>query len=289
MASQKVYRPHPRYAEGFPSQANMKRSISVMSFTSLDNMRSTLSGLFTPLRLEEEEEQEEDDDSSVHDYEDYASKQKDDDLKKEKTKRRIILEPNLSLKLLFLKFLAIFGLGSIFTYMAEGILQEAKLSSLTVRCGSWVFKPNWSVAFGLVAIGLAVAYRLMDVRCPSGSSARRTSQSSQFQILSRYLAAFATLLLTMKKLLSTQSTHSSFVALVASAVTIWYVFDRSKNGFTVSCIMSIIGSIAYYAFVDSTPFSLFETNPSEYQFRYWIPMILFSASTIVGNAGRLLF
>ncbi|EPX71845.1 INSIG domain-containing protein [Schizosaccharomyces octosporus yFS286] len=289
MTSQKVYRPNPRYAEGFPSQGNMKRSISVMSFTSLDNMRSTLSGLFTPLRLEEEE-LDEDDNSSVHDYEDYASKQKDDDLKKEKRKKRIIIEPNLSLKLLFFKFFAIFGLGSIFTYMAEGILQEAKLSSLTVQLGSWVFKPNWSVAFGLVAMGLAVAYRLMDVRCPSGSAAnRRTSQSSQFQILSRYLAAFATLLLTMKKLLSTQNAHSSFVAMVASAATIWYVFDRSKNGFTVSCIMSIIGSIAYYAFVDNTPFSLFEPNPSEYQFRYWIPMILFSASTIVGNAGRLLF
>ncbi|EPY49987.1 INSIG domain-containing protein [Schizosaccharomyces cryophilus OY26] len=288
MAPDNIYRPHPRYAEGFPNQGNLKRSISVLSFTSLDNMRSTLSGLFTPLKLEEEEEEDDDEEPSIHDYEDYASKQKDDDLKKEKGRKRVIRVPNLSIKLLLFKFLAIFGLGAIFTYMAEGIVQEAKLSLLTVRYGNWVFKPNWSVTFGLVAIGLAVSYRLMDVRYPSGSSGTKTSNSSQFQVFSRYLAAFATLLLTMKRLLSTQSTHS-FAALIASAITIWYVFDRSKNGFTVSCVMSIVGSITYYVFVDSAPFSLFETNPPEYQFRYWIPMILFSASTIVGNAGRLLF
>lgn len=247
-------------------------------------MKSTLSGLFAPLKLDEEQAE---DDESLSSYEDYASRQIDDDLKKQRKKGITFIDYS-SLITFFCKLCVIFGLGFVFTYLAEQIVQDAKLPLLTVNLKSWKFEPPWPAIFGFVAVILGLSYRRMDTKYPLGAAPLRPSQSSKWQWISRYLAAFATLLLSMKKLLFISNSHS-IVALVASSASIWYIFDRSRNGIILSTITSVLGSILYYNLVDTSKIELNGVEFPEIQFRLWIPMILFSASTIVGNAGRLLF
>ena len=76
------------------------------------------------------------------------------------------------------------------------------------------------------------------------------------------------------------------LALAIMAVALWYLFDRTAHGFSLSVVIGVAGTVAIRLLVSAGAYHF--VGADFFGIRSWIPCILFSAAVCFGTLGRVM-
>lgn len=192
----------------------------------------------------------------------------------------------LSFNTLVIRIMTLFACGVAFGELARHLHDNPEVCphTLDLSLSDNNLATYYSLVWGAQGIVLGLLFPLLDWLFPEDANLKQGKSRSDWSSIIRAVSAFLGLGLGVRKL---PWDSSEQVAALWGLLNpfLWYLFDGSRNGFILSALVAILGTLVF-AVVFPTHLPQAELSSMYVSVAAWIASVFFCCSICFGNIGR---